>query len=122
MQVFKPSKRTGFHWKNLQKTIRTIKRVVPLDIRGDRERKFEDRIAGALTLPFKEFFIDQRNTKQVMTRVSLFDHDHRPDMSIDTDGVAVEVKDEQIRPKFQGGNRSSIDISPRLSFCLDYLD
>jgi len=91
MQVFKPSKRTGFHWKNLQKTIRTIKRV-PLDIRGDRERKFEDRIAGALTLPFKEFFIDQRNTKQVMTRVSLFDHDHRPDMSIDTDGVAVEVK------------------------------
>lgn len=91
MIIFKPAKRTGIHWKNLQKAIRTIKKI-PLDIRGDSERKFEDRISGALTLVFKDAFIDQRNTQQVMTRVPLFDHDHRPDMSIETDGVAIEVK------------------------------
>jgi len=91
MSVFKSSRSTGIHWKNLQKAIRTVKSL-PLYIRGDSERKFEDRISGALTLRFKESFIDQRNTQQVMTRISLFDHDHRPDMSIETDGVAIEVK------------------------------
>lgn len=91
MSIFKPAKRTGIHWKNLQKAIRAIKKI-PLDIRGDNERKFEDRISGALTVAFRDAFIDQRNTQQVMTRVSLFDHDHRPDMSIETDGVAIEVK------------------------------
>lgn len=91
MSIFKSAKRTGIHWKNLQKAIRIIKRM-PLDIRGDSERKFEDRISGAYTLTFKSAFIDQRNLQQVMTRVSLFDHDHRPDMSIETSGVAIEVK------------------------------
>lgn len=91
MSIFKPSKRTGIHWKNLQKAIRLIKNV-PLEIRGDSERKFEDRISGALALSFKDLFIDQRNLQQVMTRVTLFDHDHRPDMSVDVDGVAIEVK------------------------------
>lgn len=91
MAIYKRSLRTGKYWKNCQKCIRTIKNI-PLDVSGHDERKFEDRISGGLALRFKDSFIDQRNEQQVMTRVSLFDHDHRPDMSIDTDGVAIEVK------------------------------
>ena len=48
MSLYKPAKRTGIFWKNLQKAIKTLKNI-PLDIRGDSERKFEDRISGALT-------------------------------------------------------------------------
>lgn len=55
------------------------------------ERKYEDRIASALQPHFDDF-IDQRNIQQTMTRVTIFAHDHRPDISIGKDGIAVEVK------------------------------
>ena len=90
MSIFKTGRRTGKHWENFQKAKEIIKKL-SLEIRAEDERKFEDRISGALQPNFK-YFIDQRNIKQVMTRITLFGHDHRPDMSIDTDGVAIEVK------------------------------
>lgn len=90
MGVFLPAKRTGYYWDSLQKAIEIIDRV-SLDISADDERKFEDRLSGALQPNFKDF-IDQRNLKQVMTRITAFNHDHRPDMSIGEDGVALEVK------------------------------
>lgn len=90
MNTFKPGRHTGLHWENLKKAKEIIERL-SLDIRSEDERKFEDRISGALQPNFKKF-IDQRNIKQVITRVTLFGHDHRPDMSIDTDGIAIEVK------------------------------
>lgn len=90
MSIFKSSRRHGVHWDNLQRA-RTIISRLSLDINAEDERKFEDRISGALQPNF-ETFIDQRNIKQTMTRVTLFGHDHRPDMSIDKDGIAIEVK------------------------------
>jgi len=90
MSKFFPSARRGYYWESLQKIKNTIERL-SLDISANDERDFEDRIAGALQPQFKDF-IDQRNKQQVMTRVTLFGHDHRPDMSIDTNGIAVEVK------------------------------
>ncbi len=90
MGVFLAGKRTGYYWESLQKAIEIIERV-SLDINAEDERKFEDRLSGALQPNFKDF-IDQRNIKQVMTRITAFNHDHRPDMSIADDGVAIEVK------------------------------
>jgi len=91
MKVFKPAKRRGKHWEDLINVMEVVKKV-PLELSTTLERKYEDRIAGALSIYFGDQFIDQRNTKQVMTRISLFNHDHRPDLSIDSDGVAIEVK------------------------------
>ena len=99
MSVFKAGKRTGIHWKNLCSAKEIIERL-SLDIKAYDERKFEDRISGALQPNFKKF-IDQRNIKQVMTRVTLFGHDHRPDMSIDKDGVAIEVKNAKTGSSFR---------------------
>lgn len=90
MSVFVSTKRNGRHWKNLNNALDIIKKL-SLDVKSKSESKFEDRISGALQPNFSNF-IDQRNFKQTMTRVTLFGHDHRPDMSIDTDGVAIEVK------------------------------
>ncbi len=99
MSVFKTGKRTGIHWENLNKAKDIIKRL-SLDIKAYDARKFEDRISGALQPNFEKF-IDQRNIKQVMTRVTLFGHDHRPDMSIDKDGVAIEVKTAKTGSSFR---------------------
>ena len=90
MSIFKAGRRKGIHSENLAKAKGIIERL-SLDINAKNERKFEDRISGALQPNFDKF-IDQRNTKQVMTRVTVFGHDHRPDMSIEEDGVAIEVK------------------------------
>jgi len=92
MTAFKPNRKSGVHYSNLTKALRTIKGMKNLDIYGKDERKFEDRLAGALGLKFGKDLIDQRSKKQPMTSVPLFDHTHRPDMSIGTDGVAIEVK------------------------------
>ena len=90
MNVFKAGKKRGGHWANLEKAMQIIENL-SLDISSDSERKFEDRISGALQPNFPKF-IDQRNVQQVIMRVELFGHDHRPDMSIDTDGTAIEVQ------------------------------
>lgn len=90
MSVFKSGMKYGKYWDNLNKALKIIKKV-SLDVKANIESKFEDRISGALQPNFDEF-IDQRNTKQTMTRITLFGHDHRPDMSIGTDGVAIEIK------------------------------
>ena len=96
MSIFKSSTKNSQHYKNLLKLLRSIKSMTALEIRSKDERKFEDRIAGLLSDKFKSDFVDQRNTQQTITRVTMFDHDHRPDMSIghgkDKLGMAIEVK------------------------------
>ena len=88
--AFLPFQKRGQFWESLEKAKNIIGKL-SLDISANDERKFEDRISGALQPNFNDF-IDQRNMKQTMTRVTLFGHDHRPDMSIGTDGIAIEVK------------------------------
>ena len=90
MSIFMSGKKFGEYWNNLNKAIEIIKKL-SLDVKSERESKFEDRITGALQPNFKNF-IDQRNIQQTMTRITLFGHDHRPDMSIGTDEIAIEVK------------------------------
>lgn len=91
MNIFMPSRQGSSHWEKLQMTIRSIKSL-NLDIAGKEEKDFENRISGVLSESFKADFIDQRNLQQVMTMVPIFDHEFRPDMSIGTDNVAIEVK------------------------------
>jgi hypothetical protein len=88
--IFMPYQKRGIHWENLEKAKTLVERL-SLDVSSSDERQFEDRISGALQPNFDEF-IDQRNIQQTITRVTLFGHDHRPDMSIGTDGIAIEVK------------------------------
>ncbi len=88
--IFLRSRKDGHLFKNLKESIKIIHRV-SLDLNKNDERTFEDRISGALQPQFEKF-IDQRNIQQKMTRITLFEFDHRPDMSIETDGVAIEVK------------------------------
>ncbi|PJZ77383.1 hypothetical protein [Leptospira neocaledonica] len=90
MSVFVANRKTGYYWESLD-TIKKIVGRLSLDINAEDERKFEDRLSGALQPNFDDF-IDQRNIQQVMTRITAFGHDHRPDMSIGKDGVAIEVK------------------------------
>lgn len=90
MSIFLTGKRTGKYWESLQRAKEIIERL-SLDVSSVTEREYENRISGALQPNFPSF-IDQRNIQQVMTRVTLFQHDHRPDMSIDKDGIAIEVK------------------------------
>ncbi len=90
MSAFKPSRTGSIYWEKLQKAIDLIKNM-KLDVSGQDERIFEDRIAGILSFNFDDF-IDQRNIQQVMTMAPMFDHRFRPDMSIGTDNVAIEVK------------------------------
>ena len=91
MSTFKKAKKGGnIYWNELQKAIIIIKKI-NLDLNYTKEAQFEDRISGALQPTF-ENFIDQRNIQQKMTRVTIFGHDHRPDMSIGVDGTAIEVK------------------------------
>ncbi|TGL45330.1 hypothetical protein EHQ61_18865 [Leptospira wolffii] len=90
MSVFLPSRKTGYFWESVEKIIKIVHKV-SLDINSEDERKFEDRLSGALQPNFDDF-IDQRNIQQVMTRITAFGHDHRPDMSIAKDGIAIEVK------------------------------
>jgi hypothetical protein len=90
MSTFKDGRKKGYYWESLLKIKEIVDRL-SLDMNYNTEKEFEDRIAGALQPNFDDF-IDQRNTKQTMTRVTLFDHDHRPDLSIGEDGIAIEVK------------------------------
>lgn len=91
MGTFKKAKRGGnIYWNELQKAIGIIERI-NLNMKYEKESQFEDRISGALQPNFDNF-IDQRNIQQKMTRVTIFGHDHRPDMSIGIDGTAIEVK------------------------------
>jgi len=90
MSAFLAARRSGSYWKSLKKCLSIVDRL-SLDINATDERKYEDRIAGALQPNFEDF-VDQRNRRQTVTRVTIFAHDHRPDMSIYEDGVAVEVK------------------------------
>ncbi len=91
MNAFMPSRKGSSHWEKLQQVIKMIKSL-NLDIRGKEEKDFENRISGVLSEHFKEDFIDQKSLKQVMTMVPIFDHQFRPDMSIESNNVAIEVK------------------------------
>ena len=54
MSIFMSGKKFGEYWNNLNKAIEIIKKL-SLDVKSERESKFEDRIAGALQPNFKNF-------------------------------------------------------------------
>lgn len=49
MSIFMPCRRSGKYWEYLEETLKTIEKI-NLNISANEERKFEDRIAGALQL------------------------------------------------------------------------
>jgi len=105
-EYFKKNFRYGKFYDALCKALELIDDA-NLEITAQKERNFEDRIAAHLGQQFGEKknrdidtkFIDQRGVKDVLTRVTLFRCDHRPDMSIGKDGIAIEIK------KVDHGNR-----------------
>ncbi|MCH7535281.1 MAG: hypothetical protein IH948_05980 [Bacteroidetes bacterium] len=96
MSAFKPSRAGSMHEKNMKSALRKLKGIESLNLNSTDEKDYENRIAGVLKDKFKNDFVDQRDTQQTMTRVTMFDHDHRPDMSIgperDRLGIAIEIK------------------------------
>ena len=86
------SQRRGAYWEDCQRAIKVIKNM-NLQKSDEYERLFEGRISQVLDgMSFNDKFIDQRSTQDVLTRVTLFGKDHRPDMSVGDDGTAIEVK------------------------------
>ena len=86
------SQRRGAYWEDCQRAIEVLNNM-NLQRSDEYERLFEGRISQVLDgMSFNDKFIDQRSTQDVLTRVTLFGSDHRPDMSVGDDGTAIEVK------------------------------
>ena len=98
-QFFKKGAKKGKYYEALLSALELINHTY-LNIRATQERNYEDRIAASIGAKFgtpqngdpETKFMDQRDRQEPLTRVTLFNCDHRPDMSIGRDGVAVEVK------------------------------
>jgi hypothetical protein len=98
-EYFYKSVRQGKYYDALKKVLKVIN-TANLQISGKAERNYEDRIAALLESSYGEAvnpdldleFVDQRSEQKVLTRVTLFNCDHRPDMSIGKSGIALEVK------------------------------
>jgi len=111
-----PGRRSGKSWEDCEHAIKAIYR---LNIKKtDRtEKHFENRIAALMEMqdfPSGERFIDQRSIHDVVTRITLFSSDHRPDMSIGKDGIAIEVK------AADHGNKVKQAISQALFYRIGY--
>ena len=92
MQIYLPARKTGMYWEDCKKVIQRLKKS-NFEMRYKKEKEFEGLVVGSLqTIKFNQEFIDQRSAGQPITRVTLFGKDHRADMSVGTDGTAIEVK------------------------------
>ena len=94
MKSLMQGRREGKYWEDCEYT---IKALFKLDLRRTemKEKEFEDRVArflGKQQFPSGERFIDHRTYHDAASEPVLFSSVHRPDMSIGTDGTAIEVK------------------------------
>jgi hypothetical protein len=116
MKSLMPGHRKGFYWEDCEHAIMALSRLELTD--ADRtEKQCESQVAALLDtmrFPGGERFIDQRNIFEVVSRVTLFGSDHRPDMSIGKDGTAIEVK------VVDHGNKVKQAISQALFYRLGY--
>lgn len=94
MKLFMYGPRRGLHWEDCEQAIMALTRL-ELNETDRTEQQCERRVAALLdSMRFSggERLVDQADIHQVVSRITLFGSDHRPDMSIGKDGTAVEVK------------------------------
>ena len=92
MKSLKASNRIGGYWEDCKKARKEIQKM-DLQKAHDYEEFFEGRISSILEgLKFSDKFVEQKSYKGMITRVSLFGFNHKPDMTIGSDGIAFEVK------------------------------
>jgi len=91
---FKSTKRTGNYWNDAIELDKLIKNF-PFHTTGKNERDFENGFATTLlTLQnnFNANVITQIDKTTTVQSVYCFGKKHRPDMTLDEDGIAIELK------------------------------
>lgn len=95
---FKQGKRTGGFWDDVTYIDGLLKKGIDgsiMNINGDDEKAFENRLSSILDARQDELsskVITQQNKETTVQSVFCFGKNHRPDMTIGEDGIAIEVK------------------------------
>lgn len=91
---FEKVKRIGKYWDDVNRLDGIIK-IFPFHTTGKNERDFENGFASTLLSnndKFKAQVITQINQEHKVQSVYCFGQKHRPDMTLDDNGVALELK------------------------------
>lgn len=89
-----PARRRGTLWADAQKLDQIIQDF-PFNTTGKKERDFEGRFASiviARKAEFKHNVISQILKSTTVHSVYCFGKNHRPDLTIGQDGIAIEIK------------------------------
>ena len=92
--TFIRGKRTGKLWADVQ-TIINIVDDTNCNIGHKSERELESHLYGCIDshkTRLNKSFIFQRNQNQTVNSAKFFGKSHRPDMTLDNDGLAIELK------------------------------
>jgi len=91
---FEPGRRHGRYWEDAKKLHKLLD-TYPFHTTGKSERDFENGLASALMMTEKQFtgnVITQIEKGKKVESVFCFGKKHRPDMTLDDDGIAIELK------------------------------
>lgn len=91
---FEASRRTGRYWKDVN-VLNDLIHDFPFHTTGKNERDFENGFASTLLTMKNQFNSDiftQIDKSSKVKSVHCFGKKHRPDMTLDENGIAVEIK------------------------------
>ena len=91
---FEAARRRGRYWDDA-KALDDVIQNYPFHTTGKNERAFENGVASALMTMQNRFnseIITQIDKSSTVRSVYCFGKKHRPDMTFDENGIAVEVK------------------------------
>lgn len=92
--AFESGRRRGSLWEDLNR-INEIITTFSFNISNKREREFENTFCSVLMSnqsKFNNTIICQMNNETTVRSVYCFGKRHRPDMSVNEDGIAIEIK------------------------------
>lgn len=99
--TFKSTKRHGVYWETLKKLHGDLDRI-NFCTSGCKELDFERSISSVIDsnrANYKLSFISQYIKDTTVKPVFCFGKSHRPDMSFEEDGIAIEVKYIRVFPR-----------------------
>ena len=91
---FEPSRRSGRYWDDAI-TLNQMIKEYNFNTTGKSERDFENGLSAVLDARKKRFnctVVSQINKETKVSSVYCFGKNHRPDMALDENGVAIELK------------------------------
>lgn len=92
MKSLRASNRAGGYWEDCKHALDLIQKM-PLQKSYVKERAFQGRVASFLeSNSFLDRFIDPSSTTDSIAGLHLFGSYHYPDMTIGSEGTAIEVK------------------------------